>query len=121
MRRNIGYIARTSLAFGMLALASGAAASAQPLGHGAGSHPKMSMARRAQSLDGRVVAVRRLTREVTIQTQTGSLHRVSIPRDAKVHARGMAGMDAVRSGSTIHLDTVRDPNGKLVARAAAVR
>ncbi len=77
-------------------------------------------ARHAQ-LAGRVVAVRRVAREVTIQTASGGVRRVLIARDATVRARGAAGLNAVRSGVRVELDTVTGLNGTPVARAVSVR
>ncbi len=76
---------------------------------------------RLHSVDGRVTAVRRLSREVTIRTPAGGLHEVTIARDAKVQARGMASMNAVRAGVVVHLEAVEEHNGKLVARSVRVR
>jgi len=71
-------------------------------------------------LDGRVVAVRRLSREVTVQTSRG-VYRVAIAPSVPIQARGASGWNAVRGGATVHLDAIAGNNGKLVARAVAVR
>ena len=76
---------------------------------------------RPHMLEGRVIAVRRLTRVITIRTPTGTTHQVAIAPEAKVRARGAAGLNAVRSGAIVSLNTVAGRDGKLVARSVAVR
>lgn len=76
---------------------------------------------RSQTLEGRVVAVRRLSRVITIRTPAGTTHQVAIPPGAKVQARGAAGLNAVRSGAVVRLNTVAGRDGKRVARSVAVR
>jgi hypothetical protein len=88
---------------------------AKPPGAGLVSHP------RVQVVEGRVVAVRRLSREVTVQTPQGAVHQVFIPRHVTVAARGAAGLNAVRTGENIRLSVISNRTGKLVARAVSVR
>ncbi len=76
---------------------------------------------RPQMLEGRVVAVRRLSRVITIRTPAGTTHEVAISPGAKVQARGAAGLNAVRSGTVVRLNTVAGRDGKRVARSVAVR
>ncbi|MFI5395842.1 MAG: hypothetical protein ACHQ9S_09945 [Candidatus Binatia bacterium] len=75
---------------------------------------------RVRVLEGRIVAVRRLSREVTMRTPEGAVRHVTIPREAKVQARGAAGLNAVHTGGVVRLDAVADRNGKLLARSVAV-
>ncbi len=72
-------------------------------------------------LAGRVVAVRRLTRELTIRTASGSVRNVLVAADATVRARGAAGLNAVRSGVKVELVTIPGHNGQAVARSVIVR
>jgi hypothetical protein len=88
---------------------------AKPAGAGLVSHP------RVQVVEGRVVAVRRLSREVTVRTSQGAVHQVFIPRHVAVAARGAAGLNAVRTGENIRLIVASNRTGKLVARAVSVR
>jgi hypothetical protein len=74
-----------------------------------------------QMLEGRVVAVRRLSRVITIRTPAGTTQQVAVAPGAKVQARGAAGLNAMRSGATVRLTTVAGRNGRRVARFVAVR
>jgi hypothetical protein len=46
---------------------------------------------------------------------------VAIAPEAKVQAHGAAGLNAVRSGATVRLNTVAGRDGKSVASSVAVR
>ncbi len=78
-------------------------------------------AQRPVVLDGRVLAVSRLSREITMRTAQGSVYRIALVPGASIHAPRGAGLDAVRSGVAIHLDAVTGHNGTLFARVVSVR
>ncbi len=85
-------------------------------------HP-ISVAVRPQpvQLAGRVVAVRRVTRVVTIRTTAGGIRSVSIAPDATVRAHGAAGLNAIRSGVNVEIESVSRSGGMPMARLVTVR
>ncbi len=85
-------------------------------------HPNAAGVRsQAVQLTGRVVAVRRLTRVVTIQTASGAVRAVSITPEARIHAHGAAGLNAIRSGADVEMETVSGRSGTVTARSVIVR
>ncbi len=78
-------------------------------------------AQRPVGLDGRVLAVRRLSREITMRTAQGGVYRIALVPGAAIHAPRGARLDAVRSGIAIHIDAFTGRNGALLARAVSVR
>ncbi len=85
-------------------------------------HPNAAGVRpQPAQLTGRVVAVRRLTRVVTIQTTSGAVRAVSITPEARIHAHGAAGLNAIRSGADVEMETVSGRSGTLTARSVIVR
>ena len=69
-----------------------------------------------RALAGRVVEVRRLSREVTVRTAQGTLQRVVIPREASVRApHGERGLSGIRSGTVVRVIDGADSQGRLVA------
>ena len=68
------------------------------------------------TLEGRVVEVRRMSREVTIQTSRGTLEQVKIPREAAIRApHGERGLSGIRQGMTVHVEGGARGEGRLVA------
>jgi len=74
-----------------------------------------------QRVEGRVVAVRRLSREVSVLTPDGTVRHIAVAPDTKIAAHGAAGLNAVRSGAMIQTEALAGPNGTLTARTVAVR
>jgi len=75
------------------------------------------------TLEGRVVEVWRLSREVTIQTSKGTLEHVKIPREAAIQApHGERGLSGIRRGMAVRVDgagSQRPVAHKIVAHAEA--
>ena len=76
---------------------------------------------RSRLIEGRIVEVRRLTREITVRTGQGTIRRITIRPGTRIRAPGTSSFDAVRSGAVIHLVVVEAPHGKFVARSVSLR
>ncbi len=74
----------------------------------------------SQPVTGVVIAVRRVSREITVRTTAGRVHAVTIAPGAKVAAQGAGGFNAVRSGCVVHLTARPQRNGKLLAYSVVV-
>ena len=83
-----------------------------PLAHAA--HPSKSrevpknggviVSKGSQTVEGRVMEVRRISRQVTVRTRQGTLERVTIPREAAVKApHGERGLSGIRRGMTVRI------------------
>ncbi len=72
-------------------------------------------------LAGRVVAVRRVTRVVTIRTAAGGVRSISIAPDATVRAHGATGLNAIRSGVDVEIESVSRGGGMPMAHLVTVR
>jgi len=74
------------------------------------------------ALAGRVVEVWRLSREVTVRTDQGTLQRVVIqPETAVKGPHGERGLDGIRSGMVVRVVDGADSHGRLVARAVVAQ
>jgi hypothetical protein len=92
-------------------------------GHHAGSHgvvaaPLSHVA--PHSMDGRIVAVRRVSQIITLQTADGESHDVKIPSTATITTHSGSHFNSVRSGQHVHLTAVNDAAHGLVARSLAI-
>ncbi|HVN85044.1 MAG TPA: hypothetical protein VMW17_09390 [Candidatus Binatia bacterium] len=72
-------------------------------------------------IEGKVLAVRRGSRELTIATGRGVVQRAVVARGADGGAAGRSGLDAVRVGANIHARAEVGRNGTLVVRSLRVR
>ena len=56
------------------------------------------------TVEGKVVEVRRISRDVTLQTQHGTLQHVTIPHQASIMApHGERGLSGIRGGMTVRV------------------
>jgi|ERR1700680_2487972 hypothetical protein len=99
-------------------------ASAAFAGHRAGIHsvsPAMSHGA-PHPMAGRIIAVRRASQQITLQTADGQTHEVKVPASAVITSHNSGShFNAVRSGQHIHLTTENDAGHGLVARSLSVQ
>lgn len=75
-----------------------------------------------RSTAGRLVEVKRLSREVTVRTASGMTERIVIPRKAEIHGpHGAAGLSRIQSGMAVRVEGTPDSRGRLVAREVFAR
>jgi len=72
-------------------------------------------------IDGRIVEVRRLSREISVRAGQATIQQIKIRPDTRVRAPGTTRFDALRSGAVIHLVVVKDPHGAFIARSVSLR
>lgn len=78
-------------------------------------------ARQSETIEGKVVEVRRMSRDVTVRTREGTLRHILVPRDAVVVApHGERGLSGIRRGMAVR---VVDGMGsqKVIARTMIAR
>lgn len=57
-----------------------------------------------RAIEGRVMEVRRISRQLTVRTRQGTLEHVTIPREAAVTApHGERGLSGIRRGMTVRI------------------
>jgi hypothetical protein len=67
--------------------------------------------------EGRVVEVRRSSRELTVRTSRGATERVVIPPQAAIRApHGSSTLSGIRAGMALHVEGQADEQGRIVAR-----
>lgn len=74
----------------------------------------------ARTIQGRIVAVRRVSREITIQTAEGTVHQVKVPESATISSHEGSKFSNVRSGQNVHVSAVNDPSHGLVAHSVSI-
>jgi hypothetical protein len=72
------------------------------------------------SMAGRIIAVRRASQEITLQTADGQTHEVKVPSTAAITSHSGSHFNAVRSGQNVHLTAVNDAGHGLVARSLSI-
>lgn len=80
--------------------------------HAAAPHP--------MAIAGRIIAVRRISQEISVQTPTGQVREVKVPNTATISSKGGNHFNAVRAGQNVHLMAVRDPSQGLVAHSVSI-
>ena len=73
-----------------------------------------------QTIEGRIVAVRRLSQIVTVQTADGETHDVRVPDTATIMSKDGSHFNIVRSGQHIRLTAIKKPGGELEAHSLAI-
>jgi hypothetical protein len=72
--------------------------------------------------EGRVVEVRRASRELVVQTPRGATERIVVPRATVIHApHAGAGLSAIHAGMVVHAEGPADSGRRLVARTISAR
>ena len=74
----------------------------------------------AKTISGRIVAVRRVSRMITVQTPQGDIHEVKVPESAIISSHEGSHFNNVRSGQDVHLSVVHDPSHGLVAHSVSI-
>ena len=104
-----------------LLFAPGPAARAKPL---RAAEPVRSVARPAPSraIDGRVVEVRRASRELTVRTSRGEIEHVVVTATSAIHApHGTTALSGIHAGMPVHAEVEVDSHRRLVARTISAR
>jgi hypothetical protein len=98
-------------------------ATAALAGHHADAHgvSPAALSRPApHSMAGRIVAVRRISQEITLQTADGQTHEVKVPSTAAITSHSGSHFNVVRSGEHVRLTAVDDAAHGLVARSLSI-
>jgi hypothetical protein len=67
--------------------------------------------------EGRVVEVRRTSRELTVQTPRGAIEHVVIPTDTAIRApNGSSALSGIRAGMALRAEGQADERGRIIAR-----
>ena len=74
----------------------------------------------AKTISGRIVAVRRVSRIISVQTPEGNVHEVKVPETATISSREGSHFNNVRSGQDVHVSVVHDPSHGLVAHSVSI-
>jgi len=82
--------------------------------------PTHQTAAQPHTIQGRIVAVRRVSREITVQTTQGQVQEVKVPADASITAHRGSHFSSVRSGENVHVTAVYDPERGLIARSLSI-
>jgi hypothetical protein len=106
-----------SATFILFAMGSAAFAAHHSGGHAvapaAAAHPH------PMAIAGRIIAVRRLSQVISVQTSTGEVREVKVPGTATIAGHGASHFSSVRAGQSVHVLAVRDVNG-LVAHSVTL-
>jgi hypothetical protein len=73
-----------------------------------------------RTIAGRIVAVRRVSRVISIQTAEGTVHQVTVPESATISSHEGVKFSNVRSGQNVHVSAVNDPSHGLVAHSVSI-
>ena len=93
-------------------------------GHHAGGHGDFAAASShaaPRSMAGRIVAVRRVSQVIKLQTADGQTHEIKVPSTAAITSHSGSHFNAVRSGQHVRLTAVNDARQGLVARTLSVQ
>ena len=72
--------------------------------------------------EGRVVEVRRASREIAVRTARGGIERIVIPPGTTIRTpHGGTGLSGIRAGMVVHAEVEADPRARLVARKLSAR
>jgi hypothetical protein len=101
-----------------LAMGGAAFAAHHSAGHAvapaAAAHPH------PMAIAGRIVAVRRLSQVISVQTPTGEIREVKVPNTAAISGHGVNRFSSVRAGQSVHVMAVRNESQGLVAHSVSV-
>ncbi len=86
----------------------------------AATSPAHQTAVQPRTIQGRIVAVRRVSREITVQTAQGKVQEVKVPDDASITAHSGSHFSSVRSGENVHVTAIYDPDRGLIARSVSI-
>jgi hypothetical protein len=71
----------------------------------------------SRASEGRVIEMRRMTGEITLQTPRGTIERIVVPKTAVIQAPdGGSALSRIHAGMAIHVDGKLDSSGRLVAK-----
>jgi hypothetical protein len=73
-----------------------------------------------EKIEGRVVAVMRTSRQITVRTPEGEIRQIRVPSDAGITGHDGNHFSAVRSGQHVSVTAVRDKSRGLVAKTLSV-
>jgi hypothetical protein len=87
------------------------------------SHPHRALAplpglvTSSTASEGRVIEVRRMTREITLQTSRGTREHIVVPKTAAIRTpKGGSALSRIHAGMAIHVDGKPDSSGRVVAK-----
>jgi hypothetical protein len=90
-------------------------------GHGSEGHGVAPASHPApHSMEGRIVAVRRVAQVITLQTADGQTYEIKVPVTALITTHSGSHFNSVRSGQHVHLTAESNAGSGLVARSLAV-
>jgi hypothetical protein len=92
-------------------------------GHGSAGHgaaPALVFRAAPHSMVGRIVAVRRVSQVITLQTADGQTHEIKVPSTALIATHSGSHFNSVRSGQQVHLTAESSAGSGLVARSLSV-
>ena len=104
--------------FASLLIATVAFAAHSGAGHGAS--PAHEVHAMPHSMAGRIVAVRRISQTITLQTADGQTHEIKVPSTALITTHSGSHFNSVRSGQQVHLTAESSAGSGLVARSLSV-
>ena len=73
------------------------------------------------TITGRIVAVRRVSQVITVQTGTGEMREVKVPANATITSHSGNHFSSVRAGQDVNVKTVGDSGRGIAAQSVAVR
>jgi len=73
-----------------------------------------------EKIEGRVVAVMRTSRQITVRTPEGEIRQIRVPSDAGITGHEGSHFSGVRSGEHVHVTAVHESRG-LVAKTLSVQ
>jgi hypothetical protein len=116
------YVGIASLA-SILLLAIGERAQARDVQLGQSrARPPLVVPHQLRASEGRVVEVRRGSREIAVRTARGEIERIVIPMEAAIRApHGATALGGIHTGMSVHAEGEADRHGRLVARKLSAR
>jgi len=73
-----------------------------------------------ERIEGRVIAVMRTSRQITVRTPEGEIRQIRVPSEAGITGHDGNHFSAVRSGQHVSVTAVRDKSRGLVAKTLSV-
>jgi hypothetical protein len=77
-------------------------------------------AQHSHCIEGRVTAVMRMSREITVRTPKGEVHQIKVPNGAHITSQEGNHFSGVRSGEHVRVTAVHDQSRGLVAKTLSV-
>lgn len=71
-------------------------------------------------ISGRIVAVKRASRIISVQTGPGEIRDVKVPNTATITSHGGSHFSAVRAGQSVHVTAATHSTQGLVAQSVAI-